>query len=153
MLYAASGEELNPKLIKSLNSREVEYMVVGGYAVIYHDYPRTTRDLDLWINQSKENYGRLKQAMNDFGMPIFDMTEDNFLNNPNLDVFRFGRPPVCIEILNTVKGLNFEEAFTNAITNLWEEVAIRFLSREDLIKAKKASNRPRDINDIENLPE
>jgi len=91
--------------------------------------------------------------MSDFGMPTFDMTEENFLNIPNLDVFRFGRPPVCIEILNTVKGLDFEEAFTNAITNHLEEIAVRFLSREDLITAKKATNRPRDINDIENLSE
>jgi hypothetical protein len=137
--------------IKALNASHVEYMVVGGYAVIFHGYPRTTGDLDVWVNQTEENYDRLVNALTDFRMPVFDMTRENFLNNPNLDVFAFGRAPVSIEILNALKGLEFQRAFANADFKEIEGTAVRFLSRADLLAAKRAANRPRDINDIENL--
>ncbi len=137
--------------IKALNANHVEYMVVGGYAVIFHGYPRTTGDLDVWVNKSEMNYDRLLGALSDFQMPVFDMTRDNFLNNPHFDVFAFGRSPVSIEILNAVKGLDFRKAYANAISKEIDNTPVRFLSRSDLIKAKRAANRPRDINDIENL--
>ena len=137
--------------IRALNQHEVEYLIVGGYAVIFHGYPRTTGDLDIWIHKTGVNYGRLVRAMTDFGMPLFDMTRENFLHNPHLDVFTFGRPPVSIEILNQVKGLQFENAYPNAVHNEIEGITVKFLSRPDLLAAKKAANRPRDINDIENL--
>ena len=137
--------------IQALNQHEVEYLIVGGYAVILHGYPRTTGDLDVWVHKTEKNYGRLVGAMSDFGMPLFDMTEENFLHNPRLDVFTFGRPPVSIEILNQVKGLQFEDAHRNAVHNEIEGITAKFLSRPDLLAAKKAANRPRDINDIENL--
>lgn len=139
--------------IKALNANQVEYMVVGGYAVIIHGYPRTTGDLDVWVYKSGENYDRLVSALYDFQMPVFDMTRDNFLNNPDFDVFAFGRSPVSIEILNAVKGLDFRKAFGNAVTREIDGTPVRFLSRSDLIDAKRAANRPRDINDIQNLLE
>ena len=137
--------------IRALNQHEVEYLIVGGYAVIFHGYPRTTGDLDVWVNKTKNNYGKLVGAMFDFGMPVFDMTKENFLHNPHLDVFTFGRPPVSIEILNQVKGLQFEKAHLNAVHTEVEGITVKFLSRPDLLAAKKAANRPRDIDDIENL--
>jgi hypothetical protein len=137
--------------IRALNANEVEYLVVGGYAVILHGYPRTTGDLDVWVNKTPENYGRLTNAFAEFKMPVFDMTRENFLTNPNIDVFAFGRSPVSIEILNAVKGLDFGNAFANAEIRMMDGVQIKLLSRSDLLIAKKASNRARDINDIENL--
>ena len=137
--------------IKSLNSNGVEYMIVGGYAVILHGYPRTTGDLDIWVNKTEENYDRLVNALSEFQMPVFDMTRENFLRNPHFDVFAFGRSPVSIEILNAVKGLEFEKAYTNAISIEIDDGPTIFLSRSDLLTAKRAANRPRDINDIENL--
>lgn len=137
--------------IQALNKHKVEYLIVGGYAVIFHGYPRTTGDLDIWIHKTEKNYDRLVEAMSDFRMPVFDMTKENFLHNPELDVFTFGRSPVSIEILNQVKGLIFEKAQSNAVHNKIEGIKVIFLSRQDLLTAKKAANRPRDINDIENL--
>ncbi|MCZ6675117.1 MAG: nucleotidyltransferase [Verrucomicrobia bacterium] len=137
--------------IKTLNANSVEYMVVGGYAVIFHGYPRTTGDLDVWVKKTDENYDRLVDALSDFQMPVFDMTRENFLNNPHLDVYAFGRSPVSIEILNTVKGLEFEKAYANAVSIEIDGTPVRFLSRSDLLTAKRAVNRPRDINDIDNL--
>jgi hypothetical protein len=69
--------------IRALNANEVEYLVVGGYAVILHGYPRTTGDLDVWVNKTPENYGRLTNAFAEFKMPVFDMTRENFLTNRN----------------------------------------------------------------------
>ena len=141
------------EFIAALNGQQVEYLIVGGYAVIYHGYPRTTGDLDVWVNKTEENYDRLVKTFEDFGMPTFDMTKENFLSKPELDVFAFGRSPVSIEILNSVKGLKFEGAFENSVTTEMSGVEVRLLSREDLLVAKRAANRPRDINDIENLSE
>ena len=96
--------------ISSLNKHNVEYLLVGGYSVILHGYSRTTGDLDIWINKTKENYLRLENAFRTFGMPVFDMTEENFLNNPDLNVFTFGRPPRSIDIMTAVKGIDFDES-------------------------------------------
>lgn len=79
--------------ILALNNNEVEYILVGGYAVILHGYSRITGDLDIWVNRTAENYKKLVAAFTIFKMPVFDMTEYNFLNNDNFDVFKFGRSP------------------------------------------------------------
>lgn len=139
------------EFIEALNNQEVEYIIVGGYAVILHGYPRTTGDLDVWVDKTEANYDRLVNAFAEFKMPLFDMTAENFLQNPKMDVFAFGRSPVSIEILNAVKGLQFENAYQNSISRTMSEVDVRLLSREDLLTAKRAANRPRDLNDIENL--
>lgn len=138
--------------LKAFNKYEVKYLLVGGYSVILHGYPRTTGDMDLWAEKTKENYERIVKAFADFGMPIFDMTIDNFLNNPLIDVFTFGRPPVSIEILTNVKGLTFKDSFKKHVDyQIDNELSIKLIHYDDLILAKKAAGRPRDLNDIENL--
>jgi predicted nucleotidyltransferase len=137
--------------LKSFNECEVEYILVGGYSVILHGYSRTTGDMDIWVRKTKENYQRITRAFAQFGMPLFDMTEKNFLSNPAFDVFTFGRVPVSIDLITKLKGLEFEDAYVNAVDHLVEGLKIRLIHYQDLIKAKKAAGRPRDINDIENL--
>ena len=97
--------------IRSLNEADVNYVLVGGYAVILHGYNRSTGDLDIWVEQTEENYYKLVKAFQLFGMPVFKMTKNNFLGNAEMDVFTFGRPPVSIDIMLSVKGLDFEEVF------------------------------------------
>lgn len=137
--------------IKALNENEVEYILVGGYAVILHGYNRTTGDMDIWVNRTIDNYRRLVSAFRDFGMPTFDMTEENFLLNEDIDVFSFGVPPVSIDLMTKTKGLEFEGCFENAEQVDLEGLTIKVLHLDDLIKAKNASNRPKDQDDIENL--
>ena len=84
--------------LAALHRREVRYVLVGGYSVILHGYSRTTGDLDVWVEKTAANYALLVQAFRDFGMPTFDMTAENFLNQPAFDVFTFGRSPVAIDI-------------------------------------------------------
>ena len=139
--------------LRALNEAEVKYVLVGGYSVIYHGFPRTTGDLDVFVEVSKENYHSLKIAFANFGLSVFDMTEDNFLINSEITVFSFGRPPVSIEILKNISGLTFDEVYVNAIKTTIEEIPLRIIRLQDLIKNKRASGRAKDINDIENLNE
>ncbi len=137
--------------IRAINAAEVDYLVVGGYAVILHGYNRTTGDLDVWVRKSSDNYQRLLKAFDQFGMSIFDMTEENFLHNPTLDVFSFGVPPVSIDLMTETKGLNFDEAFKQAQWFEFEDLNIRVVQFQDLLNAKAAANRPKDREDIQQL--
>ncbi len=99
------------EMISLLNQHEVEYILVGGYAVILHGYVRTTGYLDLWLNKTKENYNKFITTANQFGLPTSEMTEQNFLHDKSIDVFSFGRPPYGLDIMLEVKGLSFKECF------------------------------------------
>lgn len=137
--------------LSALNKHGVRYILVGGFAVILHGYSRTTGDMDIWVERTKENYFRLKSAFDEFGMPVFDMTEQNFLSHPIWDVFTFGIPPVAIDIMVKVKGLDFEDNYNQSVLFKDEDLDIRTLHKNRLIEAKKQSNRPKDIDDIQNL--
>jgi hypothetical protein len=138
--------------IRALNQCQVAYILVGGYSVILHGHARTTGDLDIWVKPTKDNYQLLTQAFQLFGMPVFDMSADEFLHTDQNDVFIFGMPPVSIEVLTIVKGIDFDEAF---VTAQWFEIGdglqVRTLSIADLLKAKKAAGRLKDLDDIEHL--
>ncbi len=137
--------------ITSLNNNSVDYILVGGYSVILHGYLRTTGDMDVWVKKERENYFRLVKAFKEFKMPVFDMTEENFLKNPKLNVFTFGRPPSSIDLMTDVKGLDFNETFENSQIIEVEKLKIRLIHLSHLIQAKKASGRHKDLDDIENL--
>lgn len=76
--------------LEALHHQKVEYMLVGGYSVVLHGYASTTGDIDVWVNKTRENYRKLILAFAAFGMPTFNITADNFLDNPDTDVFSFG---------------------------------------------------------------
>ena len=137
--------------INSFNVYNVKYILVGGYSVILHGYSRTTGDMDIWVERTPENYKNIKTAFLHFGMPVFDMTEEAFLNNTDLDVFTFGKPPSSIDIMVAVRGLDFADCYSNAVYFEEDGLIIRTIYFNDLISAKKASGRSKDLNDLENL--
>ena len=139
------------EFIQTLNGNNVEYLLVGGYSVIAYGYSRTTGDMDIWVKRTKKNYQKLVKAFKQFRMPVFQMTQDNFLHHPRWDVFRFGRKPVAIDIMIKIKGLNFNDSLTNANSFTIDGIEIKMIKYSDLIKSKKASGRPKDIDDIEGL--
>ncbi|MFM1744588.1 MAG: hypothetical protein RLZZ630_525 [Bacteroidota bacterium] len=148
------GNVLNDDFVdflNALNTQGVEYILVGGYAVIFHGYNRTTGDLDVWINPTETNYISLTKAFHQFGLSLFNMTKDVFLNNTECNVFTFGRPPVCIDILTAVKGLNFDETYQNSQVVTFGGTMVRMIEIRDLVRAKKAANRPKDIDDIDHI--
>ena len=136
--------------IKALNDSEVQYVLVGGMAVILHGYVRGTGDMDVWVNKTKENYQKLVKAFILFGMPVFDMTEDAFLGS-EFDVWGIGVQPVRIEIMTAVKGLTFDETYNQSQLYNEDGLQIRFIHLNHLLQAKKAAGRFRDLDDIEQL--
>lgn len=137
--------------IQAMNHQNVEYILVGGYAVILHGYRRVTGDMDIWVNRTKENYSKLSKAFSEFGLPLFDMTESKFLDVDVADVFSYGRPPVSIDIITKLKGVEFDDAFSQAQIFNEEGLEIRFIHLNNLIEAKKAAGRHKDLDDIEKL--
>lgn len=137
--------------LTALNEAEVKYILVGGFSVILHGYSRTTGDMDIWVERTLTNYQKIKSAFLHFDMPVFDMTEGNFLHHKIWDVFTFGVPPSAIDLMLKVKGLDFDIAYANSTIFIDDNLAIRVINKNDLIKAKTAAARPKDLNDLENL--
>jgi predicted nucleotidyltransferase len=137
--------------LKALNDQGVRYILVGGYSVILHGYPRTTGDMDLWVERTLLNYSKLKMAFDQFRMPVFDMTEQNFIEHPVWDVFTFGTPPVAIDIMVKLEGLDFGTVFDRTVIFEEDGLKVRTIHKNDLIQAKKNAGRIKDLNDLENL--
>ena len=137
--------------LQALISCKVKFLLVGGYAVVFHGYPRMTGDIDIWVERSEENYRALQEAFSKFRMPLFDMTPDNFLKNEKLDVFRFGRNPVAIDIMTKMADFDFNELYNRRIEFIDDRIVVPVISLNDLISAKKAADRFKDRDDIEKL--
>ena len=134
--------------LRAFNGHKVEHLLVGGYAVILHGYTRSTADMDIWVNKTAENYQRIAKAFYDFGAPMFSKTE--FLNSSH-DVWAIGREPNKIEIMNNVKGLNFDECLAICNKIQLENFEVPYIHLNHLIKAKEAAGRFKDLADIEQL--
>jgi hypothetical protein len=125
--------------------------MVGGMAVILYGHARVTGDMDIWVECSEKNYKKLEKTFHQFGMPLFDMTLQKFMNVKESDVFSFGRNPVGIDIMTAVKGLDFEESY--ALSTVFDDdgLQIRMIHINHLIEAKKAAGRLKDLDDIKQL--
>lgn len=98
-------------------------------------------DMDIWVERTTENYHRIKRAFSVFGMPVFDMTEENFLHHSVWDVFTFGVPSIAIDVMIKLEGMNFADVFSRAVIFKDENLQIRTILRNDLISAKKKSRK------------
>ena len=134
--------------IDALNNASVEYILVGGYAVILHGYTRSTGDMDVWVNKTYDNYQKLIKAFQLFGAPIF--SENDFLKSDH-DVWGIGKEPNRIEILNQLKGVTFAEAYELCKIFVQNKVEVKYIHINHLIQAKEAAGRFKDKNDIEHL--
>jgi hypothetical protein len=134
--------------IELLEKHKVEFLLVGGYAVILHGYIRITGDMDLWIERTNDNYQKLKKVYLDFDAPIFP--EEEF-SNPKFNVWGIGIEPSKIEILTEVDGLQFNESYKKRKYFTIDKLQIPYIEFEDLIKNKLASGRYKDLADIEQL--
>ena len=129
----------------------VRFLVVGAHALAAHGVPRVTGDLDVWIEATPDNAARVWRALVEFGAPLASLrvTEDDF-SRPD-QVVQFGLPPYRIDVLTSVSGLDFKEAWQARSEDTLFEVHVAFLGRDDLIRNKRASGRPKDLRDIEAL--
>ena len=137
------------EFIQLLNDHNVLYLVVGGYAVAFHGYPRYTKDIDLWIWLNKSNAEKMLQVLKDFGFGALDLTIDDFLDPEQ--VVQLGYPPNRIDILTDLKGLDFEECYPSKVEVTVENIIINFIDLENLKKNKKATGKYQDLADLENL--
>jgi predicted nucleotidyltransferase len=136
--------------IRLLNDFDVEYLVVGGYAMAFHGKPRYTGDLDIWINISAINADKLVNVINEFGFGGLGFSSKDFLKE-NL-INQIGYPPLRIDVLTTIDGVSFEEAYKEKLEiDIDVDLKIKFISLSHLIQNKKASGRKIDIADIAEL--
>jgi hypothetical protein len=134
------------ELLTILNDSQVEYLVVGGYAFIFHAEPRYTKDIDLWILPSRENAVRLRDALVRFGAWVEGMTPEHFCTEQTM--FQIGLPPCRVDFLTSIPGLEFASAFRDRVDSDVAGVSVPFLSRMDLIQAKRTASRPQDLIDL-----
>ncbi len=137
------------EFVELLNKNEVEYLIVGGYAVGIHGYPRYTGDLDIWINATRQNARKMVAVLAEFGFDSFGLTEEDFTKLGN--VIQMGYPPFRIDILTTIDGVRFKDCYKNKMLVLHDGVILDVIGIEDLRRNKKVSGRLKDIDDLENL--
>ena len=137
------------EFLQLLNSKTIEYLVIGGYAVGYHGYPRATGDLDIWIATNEQNAMKMVEALKEFGFDPPELQKEIFLKKQK--VIRMGVPPMRLEILTSIDGVNFETCFNNRIIADFDDFKVNFISKADLLKNKRASGRPQDLVDFDKL--
>jgi hypothetical protein len=136
------------EILAIFNEHEVRYLIVGAYAVMKYSEPRFTKDLDIWVEASASNGRKVFAALRDFGAPLEQVTESDFASE---GFFQMGRPPVRIDILMTIEGVEFADAWPNRREGDFAGIAVNFIGPEDLVANKTVSARPQDILDINSM--
>lgn len=137
------------EFIELLNVHKVKYLVVGGYAVNFHGYPRYTKDIDFWIWLSPENIKQLLKALQDFGFGSMGLSEADFSKTGN--IIQLGYEPYRIDLIMELEGVDFENCYEHKEQITFNNTDISFLNLEDLIEIKKLAGRPQDIADASQL--
>ena len=133
-----------------MNSHRVEYLLIGGYAVGYHGYPRPTGDLDVWIAVSPGNAARVAKALVEFGFQAEDVPVALFTEPGK--IVRMGNPPMRLEIVTAISGVEFAACYARRVSAMIDDVAVSVIGLDDLKINKKASGRYKDLDDLEQLP-
>jgi hypothetical protein len=139
------------EFIKLLNSHKVEYLVIGGHAVAMYGYPRFTGDIDIWINATETNAQRISKVMQEFGFGSLGLGKEDFLKKDN--IIQLGYSPVRIDVMNSISGVEFNDAYPRKKIVAIENTDINFIHIEDLIKNKVSTGRMQDQLDVNKLNE
>jgi len=138
-------------LLNLLNGLNAEYLIVGGYAVMLYSEPRHTKDLDIWVNANPENAQRVFHALAEFGAPLAGVKAGDF-EKPDL-IYQLGMPPSRIDVLTSIMGVQFADAWARRKEALFGGVRAPFIGLEDLLRNKRSVGRKTDLADIERLEE
>lgn len=138
------------EFLRSLNSHHVDYLLVDGYAVGYHGYPRATVDMDVWVKIDVENARRVVAAIEDFGFGSSKLTAEMFLEDDQ--IIRMGLPPMRIEVLTSISGVAFEQAHAERVDTTLDGIEVPVISLRHLKVNKSAAARAKDLADLEQLP-
>ncbi|RZM76065.1 DUF6036 family nucleotidyltransferase [Leptolyngbya iicbica] len=143
---------LNPdfkEFIQLLNANQVRYLVIGGYAVALHGYPRYTKDIDIWIEMTPENAENMMKVLAEFGFASVDLQADDFLVPDQ--VIQLGYPPSRIDLITTPDGIDFGNCYASRLQVEMGGVTVNFIDLGNLKVNKRASGRLQDLADLENL--
>jgi hypothetical protein len=137
--------------LKLLNSKKADYLLIGGYAVGCHGYPRATGDMDVWVARNPSNAAKLIEALTEFGFGVEALTEHLFLLPDQ--IVRMGTPPMRIELLTSISGVSFDDCYLRRKLVVLDGVPVPLISLSDLRANKEAAARPKDLDDLQHLPE
>jgi hypothetical protein len=137
------------EFLQLLNLKKIEYLVIGGYAVGYHGYPRATGDLDIWIAMNEQTAMKMVEVLKEFGFDPPELQKALFLKEQK--VIRMGVPPMRLEILTSIDGVDFEACFSNRLVADFGDFEVNMISKSDLLINKRASGRPQDLVDFDKL--
>jgi len=138
------------EFLKLLRAHDVEYLLVGGYAVGCHGYPRATNDLDIWIAISPTNAKRVVKSLQEFGFGVTELSTDLFLKPDQ--IIRMGIEPVRIELMTSASGVEFDDCYQERLETTLDNVPVNLINLRHLRMNKEASGRLKDLADLENLP-
>ena len=138
-------------LLRLFHAQGVEYVIVGGYAVIAHGFPRTTADLDILVRPTAANAQRILRALEQYGYVNGEFEAADFTTTPNF--LSFSANGVWIDLMTQMLGVSFEECLPGSLQLQFADVPIRYVGLAALRAAKRVSGRPQDLRDLENLPE
>ena len=136
--------------LRLLGAHEARYLLIGGYAVGYHGYPRATANMDIWVSRTDENAAKLVSVLEEFGFRDAASLSQAFTQSDQ--VIRLGVPPLRIELVTSISGVDFDACYAGRIESVIDEVRINILSLPDLRRNKKAAGRAKDLADLEELP-
>lgn len=139
------------ELLELFNKHQVDYLIVGGYALAFHGAPRFTGDIDIFICANHENAQLILSALEEFGFGSSDLTEEDFCSSNK--VIQLGTPPVRIDIITSLTGVSWDEVVKSRVPGNYGGVPVYFISKNDFIKNKRAIGRMKDLADIEALGE
>lgn len=137
------------EFVQLLNAHDVKYLVVGGYAVALHGYPRNTKDIDIWLWLDASNAEKLLQALDEFGFGSLGLSTEDFLVPDQ--IIQLGYPPARIDLITTLPGVEFADCYASRVEIQVENTTVNFIDLENLKRNKRASGRPQDIADLANL--
>jgi len=138
-------------LLVLFNKHEVEYLIVGGYALAFHGAPRYTGDIDIFVKPDLVNAQRILAALEEFGFGSVGLTSADF-KTPD-QIIQLGFPPVRIDIITSLTGVSWEETQSHWVAGAYGEVQVHFIGREQFIANKRATGRKKDMADLEALGE
>jgi len=138
------------EFLNLLKDKNIQYLLIGGYAVGYHGYPRATNDMDIWIRIEPKTAEQMVLTLKEFGFDTSQLSKKLFLKENT--IVRMGVPPMRIEIFTTISGVKFEECFQQRVVDEIDGIEVNIISLKQLKINKKASGRHRDLDDFENLP-
>ena len=137
------------ELLLAFNAHNVEYLIVGAHALAAHGHVRATKDLDVWVRPEQSNAQKVLQALSDFGAPLSGLTVDDLSRKET--IFQIGVPPLRIDVMTNIDGVEFAEAWRDRLETLFGGVPAFLISRRHLITNKKTSARLQDLADLQQL--